>query len=40
MLGYSRSVLEPKTAYGLHHGSVLMLIFKKVETLIMYMTKN
>ena len=24
-VGYSRSVLEPKTAYGLHHTSVLML---------------
>ena len=31
---------ERKTAYGLHHRSVSMLIFKKVETLIMYMTKN
>ena len=32
----SRSALEPKTAYGLHHRSVSMLIFKKVETLVMY----
>ena len=27
--GYSRSVLEPKIANGLHHRSVLMLIFQK-----------